>query len=1028
MDQPKRATPQTSWLDRPVWGAITGWHLAYAAIVLFILFTRLWDLGTRPYDHDESIHAWESWKLITGQGYQHSPVYHGPFLYHFTALLFGLFGVTDYVGRLSPALSGIVITLLPLCLTRWLGKRGVSMATLLMAISPVVMHRSRFLRHDQNAIIFNLVMLIAILHYLEGRKDKHLYLFAAALSLGLAAKETTFITYAIFGSFLFLLYLVQVRPKQETGWLNYPVVDLMVVMVTLLLPFAAAFPIKLLGHDPIDYGNAGLVFSGIVTGVMLLVGVVVGAWWGGRRWFTSAGIFWGIFLPLFTTLFTNGQGIGTGVVGQLGYWLSQHGAQRGGQPWFYYVALFPLYEFLPILLGVGGAIWLLIRYWRTPARVGVATPEAAAAEAVTEERPLVWEQQQAPAAQTKALLPLLVYWSVLAFLIYSWAGEKMPWLMLHLAVPLQIFAGWALAELLNDDWRDIARKKGLWLLALLPAFGLALGRVATGDLSRGTSLEELGRSMAWFAALVSALLLAGLIRAVASRLSSRQVWRLIGSSVVLVLMALTLRFAWMATFINGDMANEFLVYAQAAPDVSIVNQELRDLSYRLTGGLHLKVAYDDESSWPWVWYMRDFDQAFFYGKSPGQPFDADVVIVGPGNEDAVRPLLGNRYFKREYRLIWWPNQNWYMRWQNPDDDLWSQLKDPVKRKAFWKVVFYREHEAELENWPYVHDFYLYIRRDIAREIWDYGPESLSALEPMPGDDYVETWVDRQAELVIGGPGEAPGQLLAPKGLALDAQGNLYVADSQHHRIQVFDALGHPLRQWGYQGGEPGQLNEPWGVAVAPDGTVYVADTWNHRIQAFSAEGAYLRSWGRFGEAANAQGPDSFLYGPRAVVCDAEGNLWVADTGNKRVVKFDPQGRVLGAVGGAGVEDGRLSEPVGIAFDASSNLYVVDTWNQRVQVFGPDLKWIKSWPVYSWWGQSVVNKPYLAVDATGNVLVTDPEGYRVLRFSNDGKLLSSWGQFGGDAGGMNLPTGITIDVQGRVYVADSENNRVLRYAP
>jgi len=1018
-DQPKRTASPAHWLDRPLWGAITGWHLAYAVIVVVILFTRLWDLGTRPYDHDESIHAWESWKLITGQGYQHSPVYHGPFLYHFTALLFGLFGVTDYVGRLSPALSGIVITLLPLCLTRWLGKRGVLMATLLMAISPVMMHRSRFLRHDQNAIIFNLVMLIAILNYLDARKAKHLYLFAAALSLGLAAKETTFITYAIFGSFLFLLYLVQVRPKEANGWLDYPVVDLMVVMVTLLLPFAAAFPIQLLGRDPIDYSGAGLVFSGIVTGVLLMIGVIAGLWWGGRRWGICAAVFWAIFLPLFTTLFTNGQGIGTGVVGQLGYWLAQHGVQRGGQPWYYYLALFPLYEFLPILLGLGGAIWLLIRWWRPVERgdkeqgVGMSVEGEQAVEA---------------ASQPKVLLPLLLYWAVLALVIYSWAGEKMPWLMLHLAVPLQLFAGWALAELLTDDWRAIARQKGVWLLALFPAFGLALGRVARGGLSRGTSLDELGRSMAWFAALLAALLLAALIGALVRRLSARQVARMAGTSAVVVLMALTVRFAWMATFVNGDMANEFLVYAQAAPDVAIVNQELRDLSHRLTGGLHLKVAYDDESSWPWVWYLRDFDQSTFYGKAPGQPFDADAVIVGPGNEDAVRPLLGNRYFRRQYRLIWWPNQNWYMRWQNDGEDLWTQLKNPEQRKALWKVVFYREHEAQLESWPYVHNFALYVRRDIAREIWDFGPESLSALEPMPGDDYVETWVERQADLVIGGPGEAPGQLLAPKGLAVDAYGLLYVADSRHHRIQVFDALGNPVRQWGYEGSAPGQLSEPWGVAVAPDGTVYVADTWNHRIQAFTPEGVYLRSWGRFGEAANAQGPDSFLYGPRAVVCDAEGNLWVADTGNKRIVKFDPQGVVLGAVGGAGTADGRLSEPVGIALDGMGNLYVADTWNQRVQVFAPDLMWVESWPVYSWWGQSVVNKPYLAVDASGNVFLTDPEGYRVLKFSNDGELLSSWGQFGVDDSSMNLPTGIAIDAQSRIYVADSENHRVLRYAP
>ncbi len=468
MDKPTQQASNESWLDRPIWGRITGWHIAYALILAFILFTRLWDLGSRPYDHDESIHAWESWKLITGQGYQHSPVYHGPFLYHFTGMLFGLFGTTDYVGRLSVGISGIIITLLPLCLTRWLGKRGVLMITLLMAISPVVMHRSRFLRHDQNAIIFNLVMMIAMFHYLERRQDRHLYLFAGALAMGLTAKETTFITYAIFGTFLFLYYLVKVQPKSKAGWLNYPVVDLMIVMVTLLLPFAAAFPIKLLGRDPIDYSSSGLVFSGIITAALLFLGIGIGTWWGGRRWLICAGIFWVPVLTLFTTLFTNGQGIGTGVVGQLGYWLSQQGVKRGGQPWYYYLALFPLYEFLPILLGMGGAIWLFIRWRRAPVaakavtltvvEAGQGAADAAGGSALSVE-----------AAPSVPVLPLLLYWSVMAFAMYSVAGEKMPWLLLHLAVPLQLFAGWALAELLPKDWASIARAKGLWLFLLLPA-------------------------------------------------------------------------------------------------------------------------------------------------------------------------------------------------------------------------------------------------------------------------------------------------------------------------------------------------------------------------------------------------------------------------------------------------------------------------------------------------------------------------------------------------------------------------------
>jgi predicted membrane-bound mannosyltransferase len=132
------------------------------------------------------------------------------------------------------------------------------------------------------------------------------------------------------------------------------------------------------------------------------------------------------------------------------------------------------------------------------------------------------------------------------------------------------------------------------------------------------------------------------------RLRRDDAWRMVALGPIIVLAALTLRVAWMATFTNAAMATEFLVYAQGAPDTAIVTRELEDLSKRLTGGLHMTVAYDDDSSWPFVWYLRNFDNAQFYGKQPSGPFDADVVIVGPANEAAVQPFLGNRYSERKY--------------------------------------------------------------------------------------------------------------------------------------------------------------------------------------------------------------------------------------------------------------------------------------------------------------------------------------------------------------------------------------------
>ncbi len=993
----------SSWLDRPLIPSLRISHgtMLYVLLILFVVLTRLWDLSSRSYSHDESIHAWESWKLYTGQGYTHSPVYHGPLLYHVTAGIYALFGDSDTTARLGTALGGIAIVVLPLFLRRWLGTKGLLATTLLMAVSPVLMHRSRFIRHDHFAIVANMLLLIAILHYLERPKPKLLYLAAAALMLGFAAKETSFITYAIYGVFLAGLLGWQWLHSQDrtlASLRGLPVFDLVILIGTLILPFAAPFPILLLGGDPLDSSSQGMLFSLGITLVMFGIGAGIGLWWNAHRWLVCAAIYWGIFFPLFTTMFTNGAGVATGVVGQLGYWLSQHEFARGGQPWHYYLVLTGMYEFLPALLAPAG----IVAY-----ALGADTHPAGSASA---------ERPRAP------FLPFVIFWTCLALALYSWAGEKMPWLMMHIVVPMHLLGGWTLGRLLDADWRAIRERGGLWLLPLVPLLLYLVWRVAKLQLSTGTTTAELSESVAWLSAAVMGIGVAGAIGWLLSRLRRGDAWRMVGLALVSLLLALTLRTAWMVTFRNADSAAELLVYAQGAPDVGIVAREIEDLSRRLTGGLHLKIAYDSEVSWPFVWYLRNYDNAVYFGDSPGGPLDADVVLVGLKNEDAVKPFLGDAYIRREHRLIWWPYQDWYQGMLAPA--FWEKLAKPEGRRALWDVWFYRKWDRPLTDWPYVAKFALYVRRDVAQWLWQGGPEALALEGGSAGESYLDKWAPRTAVAAWGTVGQGAGQFQQPKGLAVDAEGRVYVADSQNHRIQVLDAQGAPLAQWGAQGGQPGQFQEPWDVAVSPEGEVYVADTWNHRIQIFDRQGAYLGGWGTFGEVGEDLWRDGVFYGPRALAFDDEANLYIADTGNKRVLKYDPEGQLVAVVGGAGQEQGRLNEPVGLAVGPDGAVYVADTWNRRIQVFDSELRFLREWTVQAWEGASVVNKPYLAVDAEGNVWATDPEGYRILRFDAQGELLGAFGRYGTGLDGMNLPTGIAIDAQGRLLVSDSENHRIL----
>jgi DNA-binding beta-propeller fold protein YncE len=216
--------------------------------------------------------------------------------------------------------------------------------------------------------------------------------------------------------------------------------------------------------------------------------------------------------------------------------------------------------------------------------------------------------------------------------------------------------------------------------------------------------------------------------------------------------------------------------------------------------------------------------------------------------------------------------------------------------------------------------------------------------------------------------------------------------------------------------------------VDAGGNVYVADTWNHRIQKFDAEGNFLLQWGGYRATGGAaEGEEGFFWGPRDVAIDAEGNIYVSDTGNKRVQVFSPDGQFLGQWGGFGVEDGQMDEPVGVVTDEEGNIYVADTWNQRVQKFDQDLTFVTDWPITGWYGQSVVNKPYLAA-AADRVYVTDPEGYRVLVYDQSGEFVATFGEYGFDSKSFSLPTGIAVDRGGNIYVIDSTNHRVMKFAP
>ncbi|MEH2170849.1 MAG: scytonemin biosynthesis PEP-CTERM protein ScyF [Nostoc sp.] len=311
---------------------------------------------------------------------------------------------------------------------------------------------------------------------------------------------------------------------------------------------------------------------------------------------------------------------------------------------------------------------------------------------------------------------------------------------------------------------------------------------------------------------------------------------------------------------------------------------------------------------------------------------------------------------------------------------------------------------------------------------------------------------------IGSPGFGPGQLFVPQGIAVDSQGNTLISNGRGvnpdgtpnynlgDKIEKFSPSGEYIGAIGSGGTGPGQFDEPTTVDFNPvTGDLYAGDVYNNRINQFDPQGNFIRSFanGDFTPRVN----DRIFFGPSGVTFDKTGNVYVGDFNGERILKFTPDGKQIGVIGGTlGTALGETQGVAGIRISpVSGNIFLADQYNNRVQVLDPNGKALYAFGSAGSGPGQLLQPIGIEVDDQENVYVADSINSRVQVFDKNGNFLTSYGQPALDASGNLVPppgltdppfgnpldltpgrfnwTGGTSLKDGKLYVGDFFQGRV-----
>lgn len=761
---------------------ITRWELGiFGALLAIALGMRLWALDTRALSHDEILHAWFSWRLFSGEGYAHSPMMHGPFQFHGTALSLFIFGDNLVTTRLLPALFGTALVSVPLLLRPYLGRIGTLFAAAFLAFSPILLYYSRYARNDIYMVVWAVALVGVMFRYLDTGHRRYLFLMALFLALALATKETAYMVIAMFGVYLGLRALPDLgtwieggtrggkrsviaaafwgvvraigdlarrwgrvisAPGRKNGslwkvlfiplglawqtirWLGGVPVPrtsrpgvLLLLIITMTLPqWAAAtaifqdiLPVTLAVPDgPLDQvglpDGDGWTVGFIVIGVLALISIIWGLAWNWRIWLPAATLFYIVWGLLYSTFFTNFLGLGTGVWQSLGYWVAQQDVARGSQPWYYYLVVTPLYEALPfIFFFIGGAyyVWrsglwgrrfgggllliaagsLIIGYLIGGSASGYFGYAAVGLILAAVAIPATLERHYDPFAL------FMVFWAGATLVAYTVAGEKMPWLVVNITVPMILLSARFLGDLVSAvEWRKSVQLGGWLVLLGAPLLMFFAGRVLLQSPTANTGSF-------WVAAGIGTAILAStalLIR----RVGLRNGASIFAVGIAVVLFLYGVRAGFVASFFEDDVGKEMLIYAHSTPGVRGFTHELDRLAAASGKGSDLSIVVDNDDYWTWTWYVRNYNNVNFACLDEPDckvPEGADVYLVNGTNKDYVEnQLQGFSQPEEALRLYWFPET-----YKGVDlGGVWEGFTNSELRREVMDYVLYRDIQTD----------------------------------------------------------------------------------------------------------------------------------------------------------------------------------------------------------------------------------------------------------------------------------------------------------------------------------------------